>query len=69
MKDIVRDFFAGSLIIAAGFIASLLLLIILGVLWVVFHVLGAIFVAVFFVFLFFAAVWLVGFLYRKARKG
>lgn len=69
MKDILRDFFAGSLIVATGFLASLLLLIVLGVLWILFHILGALLVVVFYVFLFFAAVWLVGHLFRKARKG
>ena len=68
MAHILRDFFTGSAIVAVGGIFSLVLLIFFLALWVFFNILG-IFAAVFFyIFLFFAAIWLIGFTARKIKE-
>lgn len=67
MSQIIRDFFRGSLILAAGVILSFAAFIVFFILWIFLNILGA-FVWVFFiVFLFLASVWLIGYIYRRIK--
>jgi hypothetical protein len=67
MSQIIKDFLAGSAILIAGIIISFAAFIVLFILWVFLHILG-VFVWVFLiVFLFLAAIWLIGYIYRKMR--
>jgi hypothetical protein len=69
VAHIVRDLLAGSVIVAAGTAISLAALILFLFLWVFFHIVGYLVPAALYVFLFFAAVWLIGFAYRKLKGG
>ncbi|HEY3276419.1 MAG TPA: hypothetical protein VGJ94_07340 [Syntrophorhabdaceae bacterium] len=69
MGRVLRDFFAGSMIVAAGFILSLAALILFLILWLIFNILGFFVKILFYIFLFFAALWGVGYLYRNLREG
>jgi hypothetical protein len=67
MSHIIKDFLAGSAILTAGIILSFAAFILLFILWIFLNILGA-FVWVFFiVFLFLAAIWLIGYIYRNIR--
>ena len=69
MAHILRDFFAGSVIVAGGLIVSLAALIPFLILWIFFNVLGFLVKVMFYIFLFFAAVWSVGYLFRMLTEG
>jgi len=67
MSHIIKDFLTGSAILVAGILLSFAAFIILLILWIFLNILGA-FVWVFFiVFLFLAAVWLIGYIYRSIK--
>jgi small-conductance mechanosensitive channel len=67
MSHIIKDFLTGSAILVAGILLSFAAFIILLILWIFLNILGA-FVWVFFiVFLFLAAVWLIGYIYRNIK--
>ena len=69
MTHVVKDFLTGSALLITGAILGLvgfILFFILALFVKAFCVISAIF---FFVFLAFGTVWLVGFLFRKAREG
>ena len=68
MTQVFKDFLTGSTIVFVGMILSLLASVALFFLWLFFHLLGALLCIFFFIFLFFFALWLIGFLYRKARE-
>jgi hypothetical protein len=67
VAHIVRDFLAGSVIVAACTLISLVALILFLFLWIFFHIVGYLVMAALYVFLFFAAVWFIGFAYRKLK--
>lgn len=69
MAHIMRDLFTGSAIVLAATALSFVALIVFLFLWIFFHVLGFVVVACFYVFLFFAALWFIGFAYRKMKEG
>jgi hypothetical protein len=66
---ILRDLFAGSVIVAVGLVLSLAALILFLLLWIFFSILGALVQIMFYVFLFFAALWIIGYGYRKLKEG
>jgi hypothetical protein len=68
MAHVLKDVFMGSTIVVAGMVVSLAAALLLLILWIFFHLLGVFVYVFFFVFLFFFALWLIGFLYRKARE-
>ena len=65
MAHIIKDFFRGSLILAAGIVASFIIFIVLLILWIFLNILGALVWVFLIVFLFLAAVWLIGYIYRS----
>jgi hypothetical protein len=69
VAHILRDFFTGGAIMLGAAVCSLIALLVFLVCWIFFHVLGFLVLVFLFIFLFFAAVWLTGFLYRKMREG
>ena len=64
MAHIIKDFFTGSLILVILTLAAFLGLILFFILNVFFHIFGALVI----VFLFFFAIWLIGFFYRQLRE-
>lgn len=68
MSHIIKDFFRGSLILAAGIVLSFVIFIVLLILWIFLNILGALVWVFFVVFLFLTAVWLIGYIYRKIRE-
>jgi hypothetical protein len=52
-----------------GAVCSFVALLVVLFFWIFFHVLGFLVLVFLFIFLFFAAVWLTGYLYRKMREG
>jgi len=67
MSHLIKDFLTGSAILISGIIISFAAFIVLFILWIFLHILGA-FVWVFLiVFLFLAAIWLIGYIYRMIR--
>ena len=68
MAHLLKDFLMGSTIVVLGMLFSLVASIVLLILWVFFHLLGILACVFFFIFLFFFAIWLIGFLYRKIRE-
>jgi hypothetical protein len=68
LAHILKDFFTGSLVIAAGLIISFLALLVLILLWIFFHILGALVWIFLLLFLFFGVVWFIGLMYRKIRE-
>ncbi len=68
VAHLIRDMLTGTTIVVLGMLASLVASILLLFLWLFFHVLGALAAAFFVILLFFAALWLVGFLYRKLKE-
>jgi len=67
MAHIIKDFFKGSLILVAGIVLSFAIFIVLLILWIFLNILGALVWVFFVVFLFLAAVWLIGYIYRNIR--
>jgi hypothetical protein len=67
MSHIVRDLFTGSVIVIAGLALSLFGLLVLVILWAVFHILNILFWIFLYIFLFFVLIWFIGFLFHKAR--
>lgn len=65
MSHIIKDFFRGSLILVAGILLSFVIFIVLLILWIFLNILGALVWVFFVVFLFLAAVWLIGYIYRN----
>ena len=65
MSHIIKDFFRGSLILAAGIVLSFVIFIVLLILWIFLNILGALVWVFFVAFLFLAAVWLIGYIYRN----
>lgn len=68
MGHVLRDFFTGTFLVIAGVFLSIIALIILVVLGLFFHVIGILASGLFLVLLLFLSVWLVGYVYRKARE-
>ena len=68
MGHVLRDFVAGTFLVAAGLVAGVAVLIVFFVLGLFFHVLAFFASALFFVVLLVLAVWFVGFAYRKAKE-
>ena len=68
MGHILRDFFAGTALVVLGMVLSLAAFLILLVFGIFFKVLTLFAALFFFIFLFFFVVWLIGFLFRKARE-
>ena len=68
MTQVLKDFLMGSTIVLVGMILSLAASVALFFLWLFFHVVGILAWLFFFVFLLFLGLWLIGFLYRKARE-
>ncbi|MCX5816589.1 MAG: hypothetical protein NTX75_10185 [Proteobacteria bacterium] len=68
MSHIIKDFFRGSLILAAGIVLSFVIFIVLLILWIFLNILGALVWVFFVVFLFLTTVWLIGYIYRKIRE-
>lgn len=68
MSHIIKDFFTGSLILVVLLIASFLGFILFFILNFVFHIFGALVIVFLIVFLFFAAIWLIGYLYRQFKE-
>ena len=64
----LKDFIAGTFLVAAGLAAGIAVLIVFFVLGIFFHVLAFFASALFFVMLLVLAVWFVGFAYRKAKE-
>ena len=67
MAHILKDVLMGSTIVVLGMVASLVAALVLFILWIFFHLMGVLVCVFFFIFLFFSALWLIGFLYRKGR--
>ena len=68
MGHALKDFVAGTLLVAAGLLAGIAVLIVFFILGLFFHVLAFLASALFFVMLLVLAVWFVGFAYRKAKE-
>jgi len=68
MAHIIKDFFTGSLILVILTLAAFLGLILFFILNVFFHIFGALVIVFLVVFLFFFAIWLIGFFYRQLRE-
>ncbi len=68
MAHIIKDFFMGSILLAAGIVLSFAAFIVLFVLWIFLNILGALVWVFLIVFLFFAAIWLIGYIFRKIRE-
>ncbi len=68
MARVLKDFLMGSTIVVLGMLLSLAASIALLIIWLFFHLVGILACVFFFIFLFFFGVWLIGFLYRKARE-
>jgi hypothetical protein len=68
MTRVLKDFLMGSTIVLVGMILSLAAAVALFFLWLFFHLVGIFAWFFFFVFLFFLGLWLIGFLYRKAKE-
>ena len=68
MTQVLKDFLMGSTILLVGMILSLAAAVALFFLWLFFHLVGILAWVFFFVFLFFLGLWLIGFLYRKAKE-
>lgn len=68
MAHVLKDLLMGSTIVLLGMVLSLFAALVLFILWIFFHLLGALLCVFFFIFLFFFALWLIGFLYRKAGE-
>ena len=68
MAHILKDVLMGSTIVVVGMVLSLVAALVLFILWIFFHLLGVLMCVFFFISLFFFALWLIGFLYRKAKE-
>jgi hypothetical protein len=68
MAHVLRDILTGSTIVVLGMLLSLVASIALLIIWVFFHIVGPLAVIFFFIFLFFVALWLIGFGYRKLKE-
>ncbi len=68
MAHVLKDLMTGGAVIIAGVFLSLIAIIVLSILGLLFHIIGFVAMGLFFLFLFFFAVWLVGFLYRKIKE-
>jgi archaellum biogenesis protein FlaJ (TadC family) len=68
VAHVLKDLLMGSTIVLAGMLLSLAASIVFLILWLFFHLLGPLLCVFFFIFLFFFALWLIGFVYRKARE-
>jgi hypothetical protein len=68
MGHVLKDFVAGTFLVAAGLLAAVAVLILFFILGLFFHVLAFLASALFLVMLLAPAVWFVGFAYRKARE-
>lgn len=68
MAHIIKDFFTGSLILVVLTLAAFLGLILFFILNIIFHIFGALVIVFLIVFLFFCAIWVIGFLYRQLRE-
>ena len=68
MGHVLKDFVAGTFLVAAGLLAAVAVLILFFILGLFFHVLAFLASALFFVMLLVLAVWFMGFAYRKAKE-
>ncbi len=68
MAHVLKDFFTGSLILAALTLSALVGCVLFLILNIFFHIFGALAVVFFFVFVIFLAIWFIGFIYRKTRE-
>jgi hypothetical protein len=68
MAHILKDLLMGSTIVVVGMVLSLVAALVLLILWIFFHLLGGLLCVFFFIFLSFFGLWLIGFLYRKAKE-
>lgn len=68
MTRVLKDFVKGGVLVVAGIVFGCIALIVLFLLGLLFQVIGIFAVVLFFVFLFFFSIWLVGFLYRKIKE-
>ncbi len=68
MGHVLKDFVAGTFLVAAGLLAGIAVLIVFFILGLFFHILAFLASALFFVMLLVLAVWFVGFAYRKAKE-
>ena len=68
MAHVMRDILTGSTIVVLGMVLSLAASIALLILWVLLHFVGVLTYICFFIFLFFFALWLIGFMYRKIKE-
>jgi hypothetical protein len=69
VPHVIRDFLTGSVITATLAVAAVAALALALVLNILFQVFGVLVLLLLFTSLFFCAVWLIGFLVRKAREG
>ncbi len=68
MGHVMKDFVAGTFLVAAGLMAGAAVLIVFFILGLLFHVLAFVASGLFFLVLVASAVWFVGFAYRKAKE-
>ena len=68
MGHVLKDFVAGTFLVAAGLLAGIAVLIVFFILGLFFHIFAFLASALFFVMLLVLAVWFVGFAYRKAKE-
>jgi uncharacterized membrane protein YbhN (UPF0104 family) len=68
MSHVIKDFFAGSLILVVLSLSALLGFILFFILNIFFHMFGALVIVFLIIFLFFFAIWLIGFLFRRLRE-
>jgi hypothetical protein len=68
MAHILKDVLMGSTIVVLGMVVSLVAALVLLILWIFFHLLGALLCVFFVIFLFFFGLWIIGFLYRKTKE-
>jgi len=68
MAHIIKDFFVGSVILVVLALAALLGFVLFFILNIFFHIFSALAVVFLAVFLFFSAIWLIGFLYRHMKQ-
>jgi hypothetical protein len=68
MAHVIKDLATGTVVIIVGICAFIALSIVLFVLGIALHIIGAIASVVFFVALVFLSIWLVGFAYRKIKE-
>ncbi len=68
MGHVLKDFITGSALVISGVFLSIIALLALFILGLIFHVIGILASALFFLLLVFFSIWVVGFTYRKIKE-